>query len=233
MSGSLFRDSPHAHPRATRHADFAGPDAAHETIADLVERARYANQRAGLATREVVPASIRAPGRLLALDLSTNVGWAVMERGRTPEFGTERLPGPDAGIGVIARQGRRYACLLDWLSTMRSRHGFEALAWERPILPHYPGQLATTLETMALLWGLAAMAQLFAWRGGLRGIACPVDQAKIALTGSRFAKKADMVRAAWTVMDWPVANDHEADAGAVGLWAYEQLYPAGGPEVGP
>ena len=37
--------------------------------------------------------------------------------------------------------------------------------------------------------------------------------------------KDEMVVAALQVMNWKVANDHEADAGAVGLVAYERLCP--------
>lgn len=162
----------------------------------------------------------RVSQRLLSLDLSTSVGWALLERGQPPVFGTERLP---PAIGTD--QGGRFSRLLAWLDGMHERHGFEALAYERPILPRKAGDLATTMETLTLLWGLCSMAQLFAYENALRIIACPVDQAKITLTGTRHAKKDDMVAAAMKKMDWKVANDHEADAGAVGLWSYEQLWP--------
>lgn len=159
--------------------------------------------------------------KLLALDLSTSVGWALFgERGLHPRFGTERLP-PAIGDD----QGGRFSRLLAWLDDMIERHGFEAMAYERPILPRKSGDLATTIETLTLLWGLCSMVQLFAHEQGLRCLACPVEQAKIALTGSKHAKKDDMVYAAMNDFDWKVANDHEADACAVGLWAYDQLWP--------
>lgn len=158
--------------------------------------------------------------RLLATDLSSNVGWALLERGSPPTFGTERLP-PAFGDD----QGRRFARLDEWLSDMLALHGFDALAYERPILPRKSGDLATTMDTLTLLWGLCTVVQLFAHRAGMRCIACPVEQAKITLTGSKHAKKGDMVRAAMSDMNWKVADDHQADAGAVGVWAFEQLWP--------
>lgn len=158
--------------------------------------------------------------KLLALDLSSNVGWALLERGGPPTFGTVKLPPAFGGD-----QGGRFARLDGWLKDMRAMHAFDAVAYERPILPRKSGDLATTMETLTLLWGLCTVAQLFAHNHGLRCIACPVEQAKITLTGSKLAKKDDMVRAAMTDLNWKVADDHQADAGAVGLWAYEQLWP--------
>lgn len=158
--------------------------------------------------------------RLLALDLSSNVGWALLERGTPPTFGTLRLP-PAFGDD----QGARFSRLYDWLSEMRSLHNFDALAYEKPILPRKSGDLATTMDTLTLLWNLCGVVRLFAHQRGLRCIGCPVEQAKITLTGSKFAKKDDMVAAAMKTMNWKVSDDHQADAGAVGVWSYEQLWP--------
>jgi Holliday junction resolvasome RuvABC endonuclease subunit len=158
--------------------------------------------------------------RLLALDLSTNTGWALLERGEPPRFGTVKLP-PAIGDD----QGGRFKHLIEWLDGMQSLTGFDSLAYERPILPRKSGDLATTMETLTLLWGLCTIVQLYAHQNGLPCKPCPVEQAKITLTGSKHAKKEDMVRAAMGTMNWKVSNDHEADAGAVGLWAFEQLWP--------
>lgn len=158
--------------------------------------------------------------KLLALDLSSNVGWALLERGQHPRFGTERLP---PAIGED--QGVRFDSLYEFLHAMRQEHDFAALAYERPILPRKAGDLATTMDTLTLLWGLCTVVRLFAHQEGIPCRSCPVEQAKITLTGSKFAKKDDMVAAAMTTMNWKVADDHQADAGAVGVWAYEQLWP--------
>jgi len=158
--------------------------------------------------------------KLLALDLSSNVGWSLLERGVYPTFGTERLP-PALGDD----QGARFEHLYEFLHGMHMDHRYEALAYERPILPRKSGDLATTMETLTLLWGLCTIVQFFAHQNDMRCIPCPVDQAKITLTGSKFAKKDDMVAAAMKTMNWKVSDDHQADAGAVGVWAYERLWP--------
>lgn len=110
---------------------------------------------------------------------------------------------------------------------MRTEEGFAALAFEQPILPRRAGELATTLHTLTLLWGLAATVQLFAGLHGLPCQAVTVREAKKVLTDKANATKDEMVVAALQVMNWKIANDHEADAGAVGLVAYERLWPRG------
>lgn len=156
--------------------------------------------------------------KLLATDLSGNVGWSLLERGTHPRFGTLRLPPGTA-------HGHRFVMLDDWLSEARSVMGFDAVAYERPILPRKSGDLATTMETLEFLWGLAATVKTFASRRGIPCEGVGVQEAKIALTNRQHATKEEMVVAAMKVMNWKVANDHEADAGAVGLVAYERLWP--------
>jgi Holliday junction resolvasome RuvABC endonuclease subunit len=158
--------------------------------------------------------------RLLALDLSTHVGWALLERGRVPSFGTEHLP--PAPVGQPAG---RFAHLEAWLAAMREQHDYHALAYEAPILPFKAGTLATTVPTLTLLWGLGTVVELVAYRAGLRCVACPVVQAKITLAGTWRATKDDMVRAALLRRHWTVADHHQADAAAVGIWSYEQIWP--------
>ena len=158
--------------------------------------------------------------RLLALDLGTRTGWALLQRGTPPRFGTLELPPAKEGEHQM-----RFALLHAWLGRVREQQGFEALAFEQPILPRRAGELATTLHTLSLLWGLAAVAQLFASHQGMPCEAVAVRDAKKALTDKALATKDEMVVAALEVMNWKVANDHEADAGAVGLVAYERIWP--------
>jgi Holliday junction resolvasome RuvABC endonuclease subunit len=162
--------------------------------------------------------------RLLALDLGTRTGWALLQRGTPPSFGTLDLPPAKEGEHQV-----RFAMLHAWLVRMREQKGFDALAFEQPILPRRAGELATTMHTLTLLWGLAAVTQLFAGQQSLPCEAVAVRDAKKALTDKALATKDEMVVAALQVMNWKVANDHEADAGAVGLVAYERLWPRIGP----
>ena len=158
--------------------------------------------------------------RLLALDLGTRTGWALLQRGTPPSFGTLDLPTANEGEHQV-----RFAMLHAWLVRLRERQGYEALAFEQRILPRRAGELATTMHTLTLLWGLAAVTQLFAGQQGLACEAVAVRDAKKALTDKALATKDEMVVAALQVMNWKVANDHEADAGAVGLVAYERIWP--------
>ncbi len=158
--------------------------------------------------------------RLLALDLGTRTGWALLRRGMPPRFGTLDLPPAREGEHQV-----RFALLHGWLVRLHGEQGFDALAFEQPILPRRAGELATTLHTLSLLWGLAAVTQLFAGQQGLPCEAVGVHDAKKALTDKALATKDEMVVAALEVMNWKVANHHEADAGAVGLVAYERLWP--------
>lgn len=158
--------------------------------------------------------------KLLALDLSTNVGWALLESG-PPTFGTLRLHPAAPGD-----HGRRFAQLHDWLDRTHTRLRLDALAYEKPILPRKSGDLATTMDTLTLLWGLTAVVQLFAGQRDLPCVGVPVQAVKKAITGKGTATKEEMVTAAvGKAWSWKVANDHEADAGGVGVVAYEQIWP--------
>lgn len=167
--------------------------------------------------------------RLLALDLSTNVGWTRMVRGQVPTFGTLKLTGPD----LTFKCGQ----LLAWLFEEYDREPFDAIAWE--------GSIKTptdTVDLLELLIGLAGVCYAFVGmmrqREGITLKWCKVsiDDAKAALCGAptkidprtnkrRKVDKADMMHAARTTMGWRVITDHEADAGGVGLVAYTRLYP--------
>ena len=159
--------------------------------------------------------------RLLALDLSTNCGWSLFEKGKgAPRFGTFKLPPAPEG-----EHERRFVTLFEWLHDMRSLHQFDALAFERPILPRKSGDLATTMHTLTLLWVLATVVQLFAGLQAMRCIPVPVQAAKFALTGKKNATKDEMVAAAMNVVNWKIKSHHEADAGSVGVYAYGVLFP--------
>lgn len=149
--------------------------------------------------------------KLLALDLSSNVGHAIMERGRAPMFDTVRLRGDRA---------RQLCTFLEWLDEMQQVHQFDGIAWERPLIT--PKDKVDTLE---LLYGLVGIAYAMAGKYELPWRECDVKQVKITLTGRANATKPEMVTAAMTDWNWKVADDHQADAGAVGVWAFEQIWP--------
>lgn len=149
--------------------------------------------------------------KLLALDLSSNVGHAILERGRVPLFGTLRLVGDRATM--LGRFGV-------WLDEFHMVHGFDSVAWERPLITP-----RDTVDKLEILYGLVGIAYAFAGARKLPHLEVTVQQVKFALTGKSNADKAEMVAAAMQVMNWKVANDHEADAGGVGIHAMGILNP--------
>ena len=151
--------------------------------------------------------------KLLALDLSSNIGFALFAPGGPPRFGTLALEG----------QGKAAICgkFGDWLEDFYSVDRFAACAWEAPFLK--PGD---KVDKIKILVGLVGVA--FAFVGSARH---PMPHAEIGpkevkrrMTGRQDAEKADVIAACWSI-GWKVRNDHEADACGVGLCAYEQIFP--------
>lgn len=149
--------------------------------------------------------------KLHALDLSSNVGSAVMERGRVPLFQTLRL------IGDRARMMAQFWVFLD---EMHMVHRFDGMAWERPILT--PKDKVDKIE---ILYGLVGIAYAFAGKHKLPWCEVTIQEVKQALTGRANADKDDMVAAAVSTFGWKVSTDHEADAGGVGIHAMGVLNP--------
>lgn len=160
--------------------------------------------------------------KLLAMDLSSNVGHAVLERGRVPLFGTLPLKGNDLAT--------RLGAYLTWLEDMHVVHRFDAISWERPLLTP-----KDTVDKLELLYGLVGVAYAYAGKHELPWCEVTVEDAKFALCGAvtkvdaegrrRKIDKDDMLTAAMSTLNWKVATHHEADAGGVGLCAYERLWP--------
>ncbi|CAB4167603.1 hypothetical protein UFOVP860_32 [uncultured Caudovirales phage] len=157
--------------------------------------------------------------KLLSLDLSTAVGWAKFaERGERPRFGTLLLVGGD----LPQKLGQFDV----WLEDQYAVDPFEALAWERPLITP-----TDTVPLLELLYGLVGICHAFVGRRRiLDKIFMPwreidVPTAKLALTGNAKADKDAMLFAARRQLNWEVSTHHEADAGAVGGVAYEQIWP--------
>lgn len=149
--------------------------------------------------------------KLLALDLSTNVGWAVMVRGSPPVLGTLVLKG-----NMVQRMGQ----YLLWLDRMHDDHKFDALVWERPLLMR-----TDTVDKLEILYGLVGITAGVASMYDLRHREVTVQEAKMTLTGKANATKEEMLKAAMIDLKWRCVTHHEADAGAVGIFAMNVLNP--------
>jgi Holliday junction resolvasome RuvABC endonuclease subunit len=156
--------------------------------------------------------------RLLALDISTQVGWALFKRpAAPPRLGTLRAP-----LAAVDNYGPRLDAFETWLHDFIPLARPEVLAFESPVFVKWSSDLATTEHTIRMLVSLAGIAELVAWRARLRCLEVHSRTAKRRLTSDNRAKKRAMQSAA-VRLGFTVADDHQADAIAVALAAYDHL----------
>lgn len=166
--------------------------------------------------------------RLLGLDLSTRVGWAVFAHASAvPKLGTFALP----KTYIPEDYAGRTLPLRFWLREMIAIHKPDIVAFESPFIPmgrpsDKEGGFTTTQHALRLQIALATEVETTAKEcavGQIREVA--TSSAKRALAGTARLgdrKKQAMVIAA-VERGWPCADDHQADAGAVGLVVYEDM----------
>lgn len=168
---------------------------------------------------------------ILALDLSTNVGWALFAQpDRNPlMIGTYKVAKGESQDDY----GTRTLDLEQWLESMITRYRPDVIAFESPFIPMapqpqqtWPGPsvfddkkpFGTTQHTLRLQISLANTIETTAKRRGIRCLEVASVSAKKELTGSGRSPKDHMIVAAKD-RGWDVRNNHEADAGGVGLVA--------------
>ena len=148
-------------------------------------------------------------GAILALDLGTTTGWAM--RGHdgqitsgTASFRPRRFDGG----------GMRYLKFVNWLTELDQLAGPIATIWFEEVRRH------AGTDAAHVFGGL--LATLTSW-AELRGIpygGVPVGTIKKFATGKGNANKAAMIDAA-RAKGFSPADDNEADAIAILLWAIE------------
>jgi Holliday junction resolvasome RuvABC endonuclease subunit len=158
--------------------------------------------------------------RLLALDCSTYVGWAVFERPAGPaRFSTWRAP----SSLLNSDYGRSFVALEAWLGGMISTFDPAVVAFEQPITP-FAGFIEnrSSLDIVRLLIGMASVVELVAARAKRRVIEVPVQVAKKRVAGHGRATKREVTNAV-VKLGHLVEDDHQADAIAVGITAYDHI----------
>lgn len=151
--------------------------------------------------------------RLLALDIATTTGFCVGSPDEAPRFGSFRIPpgfSPD-------ELGRRGAAFSNWLSDLITVEQPSMISFEAPIPPR-GGNMQTTMQTVRLLMGLSFLAETIAHMRDIECFEAHIQTVRKAFTGSGRSDK-EAVIAACVNRGWKVADDHQADAGAI--WFYE------------
>lgn len=146
---------------------------------------------------------------ILALDLGTTTGWALRGHDGLIASGTVSLrPGRFDGGGM------RYLRFTNWLAEIDRLSGPVAAIWFEEVRRH------AGTDAAHVYGGL--MATLTAW-AEFRGVpyeGTPVGTIKRHVTGRGNAQKQDVIAAARS-RGFSPADDNEADAIALLLWAIE------------
>jgi len=144
---------------------------------------------------------------LLALDLGTKTGWAVLPRSGVIASGVNAFrPGRFEGAGMAFLRFGKFLADLD-----RDAGPFDAVVFEE--VRAHAGTLA------AQVYG-GFLAHLTAWceRQGTPYLGVPVATIKRHATGKGNAGKAEVIRAI-EAQGFAPADDNEADALAILAWA--------------
>lgn len=150
---------------------------------------------------------------ILSIDLGTNLGWAVLQKGsETPRFGLRLLPKPHPAKFVRAR--REITDLIESWSLVLG----DVLALEQPRPVGHQAAL--------VLLGLRAVALLVARDKGLHICEVGPSELKKLATGRGNATKDDVLAAACA--RYGAEDENEADALWVLEWARQNATITGG-----
>lgn len=138
---------------------------------------------------------------ILALDLASTVGWAC----GSPELLADAVHGSLA-IPTDVNAGRQFGIFSDWLADAITTHEPTDLVIEAPFL--YARN--DSIRAVRKLFGLAAIAELIAWRRDLRYAEHAVSSVRKTFCGSgradKDAVKAECARRGFTVRDHNAAD---------------------------
>ncbi len=126
---------------------------------------------------------------ILALDLGTNLGWALARAGRPPEFGGQRFPAEPG------REGLRFQALRNWLHETKARCD----AWGDPLVQivyeRVSGGKWSSEAALAVSFGYRAVFQAWAEHHRLPYVPFAPQTLKARVCGDKRADKAAMLKA--------------------------------------
>ena len=147
---------------------------------------------------------------ILALDLATRTGWAIVRDGRVIESGVQDFTKRRGeSNGLLFLRARK------WLSEFGQPAHPDLVAYEAA---HFRGGAATEICV-----GLQTRAQEQAAVWGVESAPVATGTLKRWATGKGSADKAAMIAWAAGKLGRQPEDDNEADAVAVGLWAAGQF----------
>lgn len=158
---------------------------------------------------------------ILALDLATRTGWAVVKDGRVIESGVQAFDKRRGeSNGVLFLRARKWLTEFAFPSPAVSAEGLrraipDLIAYEQA---HFRGGAATEVCV-----GLQTRVQEIAAEWGIESAPVPTSTLKKWATGVGRAEKPAMIAWAASRIGRQPEDDNEADAIAVGLWAAEQF----------
>lgn len=164
--------------------------------------------------------------RVLALDLSTKVGFAVdaPDGSARPRTGVWKLP-----IVAADDYGTMGLALQQWLRGLVGMTGAEMLAYEAPLVRAggaFNGAF-TNAHTVRIQLGFTMAAQIVAAERRLPVVAAAVQTIRKHFCGHGHAKKPAVMERC-RVLGWEIADHNAADAAAVWSWAksaHDKRYP--------
>ena len=153
--------------------------------------------------------------KILALDMATKTGWAILQDGHWFESGVQ-----DFTKGRGESNGLMFLRFRNWIGKMMQDFGpFDLLAYEKA---HFRGGAATEICV-----GLQTHAQGVAAEVQIECAPVATMTLKKLSCGTGKADKPMMVVAASKLMSRPPIDDNEADAVLVGKWAWDQYGASG------
>jgi Holliday junction resolvasome RuvABC endonuclease subunit len=156
--------------------------------------------------------------RILALDQATACGYAVVEDGIVVESGTWQLSdkkrtGESRGMRYVRLEKRLHDLNLEFADN--TKHSFDLIVHEQTLLR---GGAATELAN-----GFKAIILKFATEIGVDVTCVHTTELKKFATGHGKAEKSEMIQACFDLAMVRPADDNEADAILIGLWAWKNF----------
>jgi hypothetical protein len=126
---------------------------------------------------------------VLALDLGTNLGWALARAGRPLEFGGATFP------AAVGREGLRFQALRNWLHETKARCDAMGDPLAKIVYERVSGGKWLSESALAVSFGYRAVFQAWAEHHRIPYTPFAPQTLKARVAGSKGADKAAMLKA--------------------------------------